>query len=1218
MASWLQSQLRAAEGLLEAVDRTAKVTSEQHPIPLPSAGGKLGGGLRREGGGGSRVGEGADPTAAGLPSATEPAAAEPEADNPPSQAAACLREPPPLASNSPAGCLDLKPALGRKGSGSLVRSVKGSEKKVPKSGPKGGRLSRTSSNGSRSGSTPKANDSAKEPPPKATVSPFETAAGWAQGAPPQPPAKPAHRASREEQASATPPAAAPVTDPWPQLSSAPEPYYSAKVPDPAGDTPAPGMGASAGGGVGAAEVPAPSSVDFQDHELELSDTTLLDFSQHDQSLGKMPQAGEAADCAPALATGRAAEVAMEEEGGAVPGAQLEMLRAGVEPTEERPKVEVPGQHEVVAEVAEAEEKQEEEEEDGDDDGDGDETAEAEEGEEEEATADEEEAAGEGSAGEDQLGAWARSRAQGRSVPRGAAEGGDAQAARGGSGATLGLHHDLEEARELAKLSAAVGASREVRLQRVCDKLRARLEELKEENSQLEELLAQADARASGGAGEAESLRAELKQLRAAHGKAERSLQAQLAAQEADLRERKADAERHRGTAAALQQKLDQLQETTEELLRERQTSEGRLVAALRDQVAEAEHRLDEERAAHALTRKAAASRHEQLEADLSESASDISGLHRSLEERSGKIAELESHVVMLEEEHEQTAAKLRRAEETASREKARAEANSNDALEAQVEAWKEEAEKGRKNALDLEGEKSELQADNSRLARQVEELEALVRDARGAADSDLARRHKEVTELLYLKQTQLEKMAAEKAAQQLSLEREVAGLREELDRARRQASTVRDPMETYGSAELMPMDSIGAYYTRLANDERLGGAVKAFAKAVDVTAANAMRLMREYPLARVIFFIYSICIHLFVYVLIQRLQSKILLGEEGLPDPDGPQQMMPPAGGDDATPTAAAAPASLRVLLGLQGANKVWHYRGSDATAPRRSVIFFVGDQLEGRDVSAEVHAAQEPRVQAAAMASKWPGWDVLVVMPSRLEAGCGCFDHFLTKTTRTGEPLGYQGHTLKAAGQLWSLLGAAGCLAEDWREQASWQGGNRAPPTFPEIILVGFSKGGVVLNQVLTELAHAFSPEDTSAAPGAVQGVDWPPPEPACPAALFRTFLASIREFHFCDAGLHCRGAFMTDPRVAAQLPAARAAGCAPRVVIHGSPRQLEDPTRPWMRAEAESCIKLLSDAGVDAKLERYFVGEALSLEMHFRTIRSHESGRACCAIRL
>ncbi len=30
MASWLQSKLKAAEGLLEAVDRTAKVTREHH------------------------------------------------------------------------------------------------------------------------------------------------------------------------------------------------------------------------------------------------------------------------------------------------------------------------------------------------------------------------------------------------------------------------------------------------------------------------------------------------------------------------------------------------------------------------------------------------------------------------------------------------------------------------------------------------------------------------------------------------------------------------------------------------------------------------------------------------------------------------------------------------------------------------------------------------------------------------------------------------------------------------------------------------------------------------------------------------------------------------------------------------------------------------------------------------------------------------------------
>jgi hypothetical protein len=59
-------------------------------------------------------------------------------------------------------------------------------------------------------------------------------------------------------------------------------------------------------------------------------------------------------------------------------------------------------------------------------------------------------------------------------------------------------------------------------------------------------------------------------------------------------------------------------------------------------------------------------------------------------------------------------------------------------------------------------------------------------------------------------------------------------------------------------------------------------------QAVDVTAANAMRIMREYPLARVVFFLYSICIHLFVYILIQRLQNRLVLALETTGDPGMP------------------------------------------------------------------------------------------------------------------------------------------------------------------------------------------------------------------------------------------------------------------------------------------------------------------------------------------
>mmetsp|Transcript_34977 Transcript_34977/g.82937 ORF Transcript_34977/g.82937 Transcript_34977/m.82937 type:complete len:811 (+) Transcript_34977:165-2597(+) len=444
-----------------------------------------------------------------------------------------------------------------------------------------------------------------------------------------------------------------------------------------------------------------------------------------------------------------------------------------------------------------------------------------------------------------------------------------------AGGVSALHSDLEEARELANMSSGSGTSREARLQRVCDKLRERLEELKGENQQLEELLLQADARATGGYGEVDRLKAEMREIKSKSAKTESSLQSQIESKNAEIQQLRGQAEKFRSEVEVLEGKLSNVQNTTEELLRERQTSESRLVAALREQLAEAEQKLDDERAAHSTTRKAAASRQEQLEANLSESATELAALQRAVDERALRVSGLESHIAVLEDEQEQLSARLRRAEETAAREKARADANSDDALEAQVEAWKEEADKAHRRVIDLEEENRELCCKHERLGQQVQELQEASAAARSATDSDLSRRFKEVTELLYLKQTQLEKMAAEKAAQQLSLEREISGLREELDRSRRRGTGARDPMETYGS-EMTPMDTMGAAYQRLANDERLGRAVKGFAKAVDVTAANAMRLLRQYPLARVVFFLYSIFIHLFVYVLIQRLQSRLI------------------------------------------------------------------------------------------------------------------------------------------------------------------------------------------------------------------------------------------------------------------------------------------------------------------------------------------------------
>lgn len=138
----------------------------------------------------------------------------------------------------------------------------------------------------------------------------------------------------------------------------------------------------------------------------------------------------------------------------------------------------------------------------------------------------------------------------------------------------------------------------------------------------------------------------------------------------------------------------------------------------------------------------------------------------------------------------------------------------------------------------------------------------------------------------------------------------------------------------------------------------------------------------------------------------------------------------------------------LQVLKGSFGANKTyWASRPGE----KGIIVFFPGDQLEDALAPPEIRRLQDPKVQAQLMATKFGGCSSVVVMPSRLEGSFACFDHFLNKVTRSGEPLGYQGSSLKASSQIVSLL-QAGCPTGDSKELVYH--------------LVGFSKGGVVLNQ--------------------------------------------------------------------------------------------------------------------------------------------------------
>ena len=82
--------------------------------------------------------------------------------------------------------------------------------------------------------------------------------------------------------------------------------------------------------------------------------------------------------------------------------------------------------------------------------------------------------------------------------------------------------------------------------------------------------------------------------------------------------------------------------------------------------------------------------------------------------------------------------------------------------------------------------------------------------------------------MLYLKQSQLERLAGEKAAAQLQLERDLAAARAEGVRRREAAERFSVSYDAAGY-DVVPMDTLGGFQ-KLASDQRVGDAIKAGAR----------------------------------------------------------------------------------------------------------------------------------------------------------------------------------------------------------------------------------------------------------------------------------------------------------------------------------------------------------------------------------------------------
>lgn len=136
-------------------------------------------------------------------------------------------------------------------------------------------------------------------------------------------------------------------------------------------------------------------------------------------------------------------------------------------------------------------------------------------------------------------------------------------------------------------------------------------------------------------------------------------------------------------------------------------------------------------------------------------------------------------------------------------------------------------------------------------------------------------------------------------------------------------------------------------------------------------------------------------------------------------------------------------------------------------------------------------------------------------------------------------------------------------------------RGADSIPAGF-SLVLVGFSKGCVVLNQMVYEL------------PGALLD----------PRML--AFIKHISDMYWLDGG-HPGGSktWVTDKQVLKELAASGVS-----IHAHVTPYEVCDPMRAWMGREHRQFIKTLEEFGACPSNKLHFEDDPPSIENHFRVI--------------
>ncbi|KAJ8565569.1 hypothetical protein K7X08_008145 [Anisodus acutangulus] len=232
---------------------------------------------------------------------------------------------------------------------------------------------------------------------------------------------------------------------------------------------------------------------------------------------------------------------------------------------------------------------------------------------------------------------------------------------------------------------------------------------------------------------------------------------------------------------------------------------------------------------------------------------------------------------------------------------------------------------------------------------------------------------------------------------------------------------------------------------------------------------------------------------------------------------------------------------------------------------PAENAIFFNGDKIEGTGNPVIERLSDLQKIAEILVSKFGNSINAWVVEAPVFNEPFAVYKDFIPSVNDYGEPKSYDADGYPASSSivllLWNCLKEAKNVISGKQKEPYQAEVSTSSSSTPRTLLLGFSKGGTLLNQLVTELG--FAPvqltEDMCLANKNVTngGFASPQQDQIIPNSK-DGFLNSIAEFHFVEVRLNTEGAYVTNHDVINRISERLAQG-APgiRFFLHGTPRQ-------------------------------------------------------------